>query len=235
MAHRAVSDGIQTVVATPHTLNEVYENPFEKVKEHIARLQKIFLEDHIPLTLCPGAEAHICPRMADRVRAGEIATVNGGGRYILVEFPVQALPSGYRQALFQLKLDGITPIITHPERNMVFQQRLDILYDLAEMGCLFQITAMSVTGEFGEEALDSSHKLLALRLAHVIASDAHSSQNRPPILSRAVEAAGQILGSQEEAETMVRQRPRAILDGDLVQRPEPVRPDTRKKRRFWLR
>ena len=194
------------------------------VSDQVARLREIFLIDKLDLDLRTGSEAHISIQMVERVVSGEIATINNNGRYVLVEFPVQAIPLGSKEELFQLKLNGITPIISHPERNMILQQQLEFLYDLVAMGCLLQVTAMSITGGLGKDAMDCAHVLLDLRLAHVIATDAHSSMNRPPILSPGVETAAEVLGSFEEAEAMVTTRPGDILAGDPLDVPEPKRP-----------
>jgi len=231
MAKQACADGIRTIVATPHTLNERYDNPFQKVKDRVATLREAFFKAQLAINLHPGSDAHICKNMAERVVSGEAGTINGNGRYVLAELPPQVIPSGFREELFRLKLKGISAIITHPERNLELQNQTEALNRLVEMGCLLQITAMSITGEFGEAAMVCAHKLLDLRLAHVIATDAHSAAGRPPILSPAVEAAAQILGSIEEAEAMVLARPKAILAGDPVDVPEPRHPH-RKKRWF---
>lgn len=232
MARVARSDGIRTIVATPHTLNDVYVNPFQKVVDEVDCLRDLFLKEEIDLDLWPGSDVHICSRMSERILSGEAGTINGGGCYVLVEFPYQTVPSGAGEELFRLKLKGITPIITHPERNLAIQNRLETLSDMVVMGCLVQVTAMSITGEFGEEAMTCAHRLLDLRLAHVIATDAHSSVSRPPILTPAVEAAAQILGSMKEAEAMVLARPDAILAGEPVDVPDPKRPQ---KKKWWFR
>lgn len=224
MARQAVADGIRTVVATPHTLNGVYYNPLDKVINHVANLREILQENRIELNLCSGSEVHICAGLAKKILTGEVATINNNGQYALVEFPVQAIPSGSKNELFQLKLKGITPIIAHPERNMVFQRRLEYLYDLVAMGSIVQITAMSITGGLGEEAMECAHRLLELRLAHIIATDSHSSENRPLVLSPAVEAAAEIMGDINEAKEMVTIRPGAILAGKPVNLPDPKRP-----------
>lgn len=223
MARQAVADGIRTVVATPHTLNGVYYSSSHEVTGHVACLQEILQENQIELKLCSGSEAHICAGLAKRILSGEIATINNNGQYALVEFPVQAIPSGSKNELFQLKLKGITPIIAHPERNMVFQRRLELLYDLIAMGSIVQITAMSITGGFGEEAMECAHRLLDLRLAHIIATDSHSPENRPPVLSPALEVAAEIMGDIKEAKEMVTIRPDAILAGKPLNLPEPKR------------
>ncbi|MFC1830336.1 tyrosine-protein phosphatase [Thermodesulfobacteriota bacterium] len=231
MARLAIADGIRTVVATPHTFNDTYDNPSQKVISGVSRLNEQFLENDLELDLLPGSDAYICVRMADRIMAGEALTINNSGSYILVEFPFQIIPPGAMDELFQIKLKGITPVITHPERNPVFQRQPEILYDLIEMGCLIQVTAMSITGEFGREVMSCAHRLLDLRLAHVIASDAHSPEHRPPILSPARELASRILGNITEAEEMVMKRPQAILDGERVEVPDPKHPD---KKSWWF-
>jgi len=230
MADIARSDGIRTILATPHTLNNVYINPVSRVIEEVNVLREQLLKKAIDIDIYPGADVHICAGMVERVRRQEAGTVNNNQRYILIEFPYQVIPPGGREELFQLKLNHITPIITHPERHLVIQHRLEILNDLVQMGCLIQVTAMSITGEFGEEAMVCAHHLLEQRLVHLIATDAHSAVDRPPTLSRAVEAAGEILGTVQEAEDMVLSRPLAILEGRSIDIPEPWEP---KKKHWW--
>ena len=97
MARLAVEDGIRTVVASPHTLNEIYYNPADVVSAQVQRLKEIFLSEQIELELCPGAEMHICLKMLKRILDKEVATINENGSYVLVEFPVQTIPSGSRK------------------------------------------------------------------------------------------------------------------------------------------
>jgi len=230
MARMALEDGIETIVATPHTLNDTYTNPPGPVADRVAELREIFTREQIGLTLLPGADVHLNIGMAEKVLAGEAATINGNGKYMLVEFPSMSLPDGYPEELFQLKLKGVTPIVTHPERNMVFQHNPDALYDLVGAGCLIQATAMSITGGFGQEAMECVHTLLKRRLIHVIATDAHSMDRRPPVLSAAVAVAAQILGSAREATAMVKDLPKAIIQGEGITIAEPIRTQ---KKKWW--
>ena len=232
MARLAVSDGIQTIVATPHTLNQIHSNPLSEVDASVSRMQRILHKEQIAIDLLPGSDVQLCRGMVNRILNREVATINGNKRYILVEFPFMAVPNGANEEIFQLKLHNITPVITHPERIPAFQHRMDILHKLVTMGCLIQVTAMSITGEFGKGIMESAHMLLNLRMAHIIASDAHSARKRPPILSHAVEVAAGILGSMSEAEAMVMDRPRAVIDGKPVEVPDP-RTLQKKRWRLW--
>lgn len=222
MARIAVKDGIRAIVATPHTLNGLYTNHLEEVIKRVHFLQSSFYENNIDLSLYVGADVHLCPHLVDKISSGEAPTVNDGRKFILLELPAMTFPrKEVKDEIFHLKLNGITPIITHPERNAIIQQDPETLYEFIQMGALSQITAMSITGEFGIDVKHSSETLLRHRLGHIIASDAHSAGSRPPVLSRAVEHATQILGDKEEAERMVTEAPRAVVSGKMPDIPEP--------------
>lgn len=223
MAREAVEDGIHTTVATPHSLNGVYINPIRKVTSGIAALQEALSQNHIKLKLYAGADVCLCPDMLQRIESGDAGTINNAGKYILLEFPAQTIPPGVKDEIFSLKVNGITPIISHPERNSIIQQDMDVLYELVSMGALCQVTAMSITGDFGGIVMQCAERLLTHRLVHVIASDAHSPDRRPPVLSRGVEAAAEIMGSYEDSEHMVTEVPASILSGGVPEIPEPTR------------
>jgi len=222
MAKTAVGDGIHTIVATPHTLNGVYINPVKEVTSRVTTLQETLSKNHIPLNLHAGAEVHLCPHMVEHVENGDALTINNAGKYIMLEFPSHIVPSGVKDEIFSLKLNGITPIICHPERNAVIQNNVDIMYTLVSMGALSLVTAMSITGGFWHVAQRAAEGLLSRRLVHMIATDAHSTDSRPPLLSQAVEEAAEILGSIQEAERMVNETPELILSGNTIDIPEPL-------------
>ena len=148
-------------------------------------------------------------------------TISDGKKYLFLEFPFQGIPYQAEEIIFQIMTRGIIPIITHPERNLEIGQRPQRYYEMIRMGCLGQVTAMSLTGEFGSRVRQIAERLLKNRLIHFIASDAHSTDGRPPILSEGVRAAEKIVG-KEEAQKMVTQYPQAILEGRKPDVPEPI-------------
>jgi protein-tyrosine phosphatase len=224
MAKIAVEDGIHSIVASPHTLNGLYENPARKILSHMEKFKKSTLKNNIDLELFGGADVHLCPDILDRIENGHALTINNTGKYILLEFPSQMIPQGIKDFIFKLKLNGITPVITHPERNPFIQRDPHILYEFITMGALSQVTAMSLTGDFGKYVMYSAQILLKHRLIHIIASDAHTPFDRPPILSHAVERAAEILENYNDAERMVTSIPSSILSGKPPDIPEPVQP-----------
>lgn len=227
MCQMSCRDGIETVVATPHTLNGVYQNDrstiLKKVQELNEALNSALRTPHSAFSLgvLPGADVHFCSDLVRRLEQGEIETVNDMGRYVMIEFPFQSVPSRAEDVLFQLVAKRIIPIITHPERNGELLQRPRRYYGMIRMGCLGQVTAMSLTGEFGSLVKRFAERLLRNRLIHIISSDAHSSNGRPPILSLGLNAAAAIVG-KKEARRMVTEYPRSILEGRRPDIPEPI-------------
>ena len=233
MCHRAIEDGVTHVIATPHHGNGLYTTAPETVQRMVDKLNDYITKQSLPLTIHPGCEAHLSPQLLESVEAGQTQTICGGP-YLLLELPVQELPIGLEQFVFNLIVRDIQPIIAHPERIDAVQRNPEVLLSLVRSGALVQLTGMSITGEFGPEAQTCAETLLTRRMVHIIASDAHSLNRRPPVLSEAVEAAAEILGSEAEAREMVFDIPARVLRGEPFDPPTPfeVLPPP-PKRGFW--
>jgi len=223
MARMAIEDGIRTIVATPHTLDGVYNVTPVEITGGVASFRELLASRDLDLRVCEGADVHLSPGIADKIKTGAVPTLNNTGKYFLMELPAQTIPAGAKEEIFSLKIQGITPVVTHPERHPAILQDMNLLYDFIAMGALSQITAMSLTGEFGEDVQRCAQELLKHRLVHVIASDAHSPGSRPPLLSRAVNEAEELTGSESFALSLVKGIPAKILAGELVEFPEPMR------------
>jgi protein-tyrosine phosphatase len=252
MCRISYRDGVRTIVATPHTLNGSYINDREtiltKVRELNEAVKKFGVQSsefgvqnpesgtksfsynnsairnpQSALQILPGADVHLSEKTLPYLDQGKMMTVSDGKKYLFLEFPYQMIPYQAEEIMFRLMTRGITPIITHPERNLEIGQRPQRYYEMIRMGCLGQMTAMSLTGEFGSRVKRIAERLVKKRLIHFIASDAHSIDGRPPILSESVGAAAKIVG-KEEAQKMVTQYPRAILEGRKPNVPEPLAP-----------
>jgi protein-tyrosine phosphatase len=212
-------DGVRTIVATPHTLNGLYLNDRKTILLKVQELNEALI--HSEFRILPGADVHLCEETLLHLDQGTVMTVGDGKKYLFLEFPFQGIPYQAEEIIFQIMTRGIIPIITHPERNLEVGQRPQRYYEMIRMGCFGQVTAMSLTGEFGPRVRQIAERLLKNRLIHFIASDAHSTDGRPPILSEGVRAADRMVG-KEEAQKMVTEYPQAILEGRKLNVPEPI-------------
>ena len=178
MAKEAVDQGIQVIYATPHHLNGQFENSAAEVKMAVQLLNELLSNHKIGLEVRVGQEVRINGDLLEHLDSGEILTLGDKGTYILVELPSNDVPAYTGNLLFDLQVEGLKPIIVHPERNSEIVQKPDILFDLVNNGALTQVTAASVAGKFGKTLQKFSLDLIDANLTHFVASDAHNISTR---------------------------------------------------------
>ena len=216
MARIAVNDGIEAIVATPHWTVGVYSFSTSWLESRVDNLNNELKRSAIPLTIYPGSEIQLEPGITKRLRTSRLTTINNS-RYVLIELPSVFLTAPIKNELYDLLINGFVPIIAHPERHAEIRKNPEFLEDLIEMGCLGQVTAESITGGFGRHLEAIAGQLVKNRLVQIVASDAHSKNWRPPVLSEAIEKIARLLGNSEEAEKMATETPQAILaDKDII-------------------
>lgn len=210
MARIAVADGIEVVACTPHIFPGMYENTGPAIRRAVAELQSRLDEAAIPLRLTYGADTHIAPDLVAGLRAGRVPTLHDS-RYFLLEPPHHVAPPLLAATVFDLLAASYVPVITHPERLNWIEDRYEILVELARQGAWLQVTAGSLTGRFGPAACYWAERLLDEGWVHILATDAHGVNRRPPLLAEGQRAAERWLGV-EEAVCLVETRPKGILN-----------------------
>lgn len=215
MARIAVAGGIKAAVATPHVITGLYNSNKEEILASLENLNKLIDESKIPLKVLPGAEYRLEPDLPVRLARGELLTLGDSGRYLLVELPADFIPQYTGRVIFELLIQGVVPVVAHPERNAGFIKDPSLLYELIARGALTQVTAGSINGRFGSGAAAAARLFLEHGCAHFIASDAHSPRGRAPVLTEAMEEATRILG-MDRAGWLVRDNPRRVVHGEGI-------------------
>ena len=218
MCRMAVADGITHIVATPHA-NEEYAYRRE---EHAARLQKLQKATGEWPILSLGCDFHFSfDNVQDALKAPERYSISGTP-YLLVEFSDFGVSRYINDAIYHLRSEGIVPIVTHPERNRMLQHHPESVSAFVEQGCVVQVTASSFTRNWGSSARRAAEWLLKHDAVHVIATDAHDTDHRPPVLSAGRDAVAKIVGI-DVARALVEDNPAAIVAGEaLPYLPAPV-------------
>lgn len=229
LAHAAVKDGITHAVVTPHTLNGRYLNHKKDVIKLTAEYQKRLKDENIPLTVFPGQEVRISGDLPQALDDDDILFLDEDGRYMMLEFPSDDVPSYAKDMIFKIMQRGITPIIVHPERNSRILKEPVILQELIEQGCLVQITASSYIGTFGKDIEEMSRRFIEAGQCSCFASDAHDLPKRQYEYSEALEKLSNEFGQGVAQE--YRDNAQALVNGDNVQM--NWRP-LKKKKRFWI-
>jgi protein-tyrosine phosphatase len=210
MARIAVADGIRTIACTPHIYPGLFENDSAGIAPRVDSLQRRLRDEGIELELTLGADAHLTPELLGRVRSGTAPTL-AGSRYFLLEPPHTVAPPRFAESVFDFLAAGLVPVITHPERLTWIRAHYAVFVALVKSGAWLQVTAGSLNGRFGESAQYFGRKLLDDGLVHILATDAHGTRHRAPLLAEGRRAAEDAVGA-EEAQRLVVERPQAILD-----------------------
>jgi len=212
MLRLAAESGTTDIVASPHANHEFKFEP-EVVA---AKLEELRRAIDGAIRIHTGCDFHLSyDNIQDSLQHPSKYTINHKS-YVLVEFSDLLIPKTTDDVFYQMQAAGMIPIITHPERNMLLQKRLDKLTDWAESGCLLQVTAGSFLGRFGKQAKAFADLLMQRGLVHIVASDAHDTKHRPPTLKEAYEYVAKASGPGR-AEMLFVRNPAATLRGDPLE------------------
>jgi protein-tyrosine phosphatase len=218
MCRMAAEDGIEHIVATPHA-NERYKYDRQQLASDLEHLKS--LVGPVP-RLSLGCDFHLSyENVQDVLITPERYTIEGT-HYLLVEPSNYSIPSQINEYFTRMADVGITPIITHPERNPILQDAQDRILQWVDQGCAVQVTASALTGMWGQKAERVAGWLFERNAVHILSTDAHDTKRRTPSLSVARDKVAKLYG-QEVAKALVDDNPRAVIsDQPLPYFPNPV-------------
>ena len=221
MLRMAADHGTTDIVATPHA-NFQYKYDSLVIAERITQLRAI---PDLPVRLHTGCDFHLgFGNIREALVNPRKFTINGLN-YLLVEFADNLIPPTIEEVLRRFLANEVIPIVTHPERNPVLQQSVPRMKEWVSMGCLVQITAQSLSGEFGKFAKRSAWELIHENLVHVVASDGHDMVYRTTRLDGAWKLLNQELNETTAARLLIH-NPTAVVRGAPLPTirggPEPV-------------
>lgn len=172
MARAAVTQGITAVIATPHHLKSNYRNEPAKIRDLTDKLNRELSEANVPLRIYPGQEYHLDAAHAEDVDLGQLQTL-ADSPYALIELPSGVTPRKLKSIIANLHGKGIIPVIAHPERHRPFMQEPEMLRDWISRGALFQMTALSLNGNYGPDVQRAAVRMARDGAIHLMATDAH--------------------------------------------------------------
>ena len=215
MCHMAAKDGIEHMVATPHAnANFAYDRTWlrgvlNELGRRTAGKPKLSL----------GCDFHFSYENLESLAAEPHRFTIEDTPYLLVEFSDYSVPPSVTDQLYELVNRGLRPIITHPERNLLLQRKPERVVEWIRLGCAVQVTASAFSGRWGDKPKKVAQWLMQRQAVHILATDSHSVEGRPPILSEARDFVGRHYGA-DVAAALVHENPRAVVAG----RPLPYFP-----------
>lgn len=213
MARLAAESGTTFMLATVHSYAKrgFYELLPEDIKSAADELNRRLADAQIELSVGTGMEVLLDPGMLPLIEEGRMLTL-GDSRWLLVEFCGSESAKELIMRLRAVVDMGYMPLIAHAERYRAIQKHPELASVLIDMGCAIQVNARSLTGETDRKFVKTAHKLCQKGWVQVVASDAHNTSTRPPLLKRAWEWLA-VQYSATVADRLINDNPRTMLAG----------------------
>lgn len=163
--------GCGQLIATPHIMNNVWENTAESILANLKNTTKELALRGITIPIRAAAEYLIDDNFVTLFTSGQLLTLKDN--YVLVEMSYINPPLQIYQIIFDLQVAGYIPVLAHPERYSFYHNNWDEYVKLKSAGCLFQLNLLSTVGYYGKEVANTASKLLSSGLIDFAGSDVH--------------------------------------------------------------
>ena len=216
MIKNAKNHKINVVIATPHftDYSAIEDFVFERNEKAIL-LNEMIKSFDMDITVGCGSELYL---NSEVFTAGDLdeLTINGS-KYMLCEYTLNKFDT-QKAVIYAEELcrRGYTPIIAHPERYISFLEQPDVVNELWDMGCRFQVNASGLAGHGGLAMQEFSKDLILKGFVDFIATDAHSPKNRNnKILEKIDEFPEEI--SEDSIEYMLETAPLKVIKKERLE------------------
>jgi protein-tyrosine phosphatase len=210
MCRAAVADGVRTIVATPCWAADSTEPPlsFADCRRKIERLQT---ELRGALSLRLGFVLPFSPQLPAIVERYGSQLALGGKRHLLVSLPALRVPDEAEDVWQSLGRQGFSIVVAHPECSAVLRRDPERIGRWVASGVTLQIDAASVSGAHGREVRGFAIDCLRQYEGRaVVASNAHGTNARQPLLGKAREELIKQIGARPTIR-FLRETPTAII------------------------
>jgi protein-tyrosine phosphatase len=208
--------GITAICTTPHLSLNFRDDRTEKIMENFLNLQERITQEKIDIQLHLGSEIDLRGDFS-KLKRLPFFFINQTQKYLFVELPLGEFPSFSERILFSLLIEGLSPILAHPERSLSKEGDFERIEKLKDSGILIQLNAGSLLGDFGKMIQRGAKRLLEENLVDFISSDAHDLNRRPiTVMAEAFKKVKNDLG-EEKGLKLFEKNPQKILQADNIE------------------
>ena len=174
--------GIKNIILTPHYIKDTsYISPKQDNIKILEKLKKEIQEKNINTNLYLGNEIYIDKDIEDLLKEKTISSLNDT-KYLLIELPMSGKKEGYYDIFLDLVNKGYKVVLAHPERYRTFQEDFERVYELVDIGVLFQCNIGSIVGQYGTSAKKTMKRMLKEDLVYILGTDVHRYKDNSYII-----------------------------------------------------
>ena len=175
MIEGIVTLGFKKIVTTPHIMNDFYKNTPDIINSGLDKIRNEISKRNIDVVIEAAAEYYLDEGFLPKLNNKEILTINN--KYLLFEISYINPPDNLLAIIFEIIVNGYTPVLAHPERYPFWYQKFEEFQKIREAGCLLQMNTNSLTGYYGGAAKFIAEKMINLGMIDFIGSDLHGQRH----------------------------------------------------------
>lgn len=218
LIQKAYEQGVRVIVATTHHRKDLFAIDEDELVERFKQLYEIVRDKWPDLTLLFGRECYCSSRLVEQLPNKNWCL--NKTNYILLEFSSKITWQQMNEAIRNILLKGLTPVLAHIERYDVLAYNADYVKDLIALGCYTQVNSSHALphkwfNDSKKELKKRVRYFLNNRLVHCVASDMHNVSTRPPYMKEAYDFICQIF-DEDYAKELFYTNPHMIVNNELI-------------------
>lgn len=219
LLEEAYAQGVRTIVSTSHRRKGMFETPEDEIARNFKVVKELAKEIAPDLRILYGAEIYYTSDILDKLENNLIPKLNGT-RYALIEFSMNTPYREIHNALTNVLMMGVTPVVAHIERYHALENDEKRVKELINMGCYTQVNSSSILkpklfGDTYKFMKKRARYFLEKDLVHIVASDMHNLDSRPPYMKEAYEIVSKKYGL-DKARELFMLNPEKIIKDQII-------------------
>lgn len=215
MLKEAYHQGIRHIIATPHYIKGHKKVSAELLYQRLQEVQKEADKISPEIRLYLGNELYYSGSVLEDVLNGQALSL-ADSDYVLIEFDVTAEYKEIYQGLRKAVEMGYRPILAHMERYECLYKKYDLIKELLSLGVYLQMNAGSVIGGMFDSRAAYCRRLIQDGYIHLLGSDCHNMEHRPPKMKDAVDILRKKKISEDVLERILFRNPQRILENRYI-------------------
>lgn len=164
--------GLSKFLCTPHIFTELYPNTPESISVALKKTEHALKAANLNVEIGAAAEY-----MIDETFKIHDELLTLPGNHVLIEMSYLNESPNIEQVIFDLQIARYQVILAHPERYNFYHNSLAKFNRLKDMGVLFQLNLLSVSGYYGKEVKHCAEHLLEKKCYDLAATDLHHEKH----------------------------------------------------------
>jgi len=194
--------GYKKLITTPHVMWDMYKNTPQIIREKLSEVSEAVRNAGIDVEIDAAAEYFLDEHVEELLRNKErLLTIRDN--MVLTEFSIAFPSMNIKELLFEMEMQGYQPIIAHPERYVYLERNKSFYTELKDIGCLFQLNILSLSGHYGRSVTELAHYLLKNNFYNLLGTDLHHAGHLeglqaieiPDIVQKLIDS-GQLINSR---------------------------------------